>query len=247
MRKILLLLFAVVFLPVAGCTQGKVPKEALMLNPKSLAERQMQTRRFDTTDHQAMLNAASGVLQDLGFTIDEADYSLGVLVASKKRDATSSAQVAGAALWGIFMKSKLDIDSEQVIRVSLVMRELEAEASGGGAPEKYTLTQEKVNEIKEVVRKNVAAGLTRHFPAEISKNIAGVIAQNTAETLSGDLSRLVRVRENTGTSTVRVTIQRIIYDTAGKVSLTEQVNEPELYQKFFEKLSQSVFLEAHGI
>ena len=51
------------------------------LTSKALAARQLQTRRFETRDRQAMLRAAAAaaVLLDLGFTLDEADPSLGIL------------------------------------------------------------------------------------------------------------------------------------------------------------------------
>lgn len=46
---------------------------------------------------------------------------------------------------------------------------------------------------------------------------------------------------------VRVTFQRIITNTQGQATRRECINEPEIYHEFFDKLSQSVFLEAHEI
>jgi hypothetical protein len=44
---------------------------------------------------------------------------------------------------------------------------------------------------------------------------------------------------------VRVTFQRIVWDTHGNISKREAMNKPEYYQEFFEKLSKALFLEAH--
>jgi len=46
---------------------------------------------------------------------------------------------------------------------------------------------------------------------------------------------------------VRVTFQRIVWDSYGQISKLERLNDPEVYQGFFETLSNAVFLEAHGI
>jgi hypothetical protein len=46
---------------------------------------------------------------------------------------------------------------------------------------------------------------------------------------------------------VRVTFQRIVWDTRNQVTKTESLNEPNLYQEFFEKLSKAVFLDAHEL
>jgi hypothetical protein len=172
MKKLCIILLLASFF--WGCVPGL--KDALQFKPETLANRQMQTRRFSTTNYQAMLNAASGVFQDLGFTLDESEYKLGILVGSKSRDATSAGQIAGAIFLGLLTGQQTHVDKDQYIRASMVMREIKA-----------------------------------------------------------------------GSSTVRVTFQRIIRNTAGQITLQEQINESAVYQEFFDKLSQAVFLEAHEL
>jgi len=46
---------------------------------------------------------------------------------------------------------------------------------------------------------------------------------------------------------VRVTFQRIVTNTQGQVSRRECIIEEPIYKEFFDKLSQSLFLEAHDI
>ena len=45
----------------------------------------------------------------------------------------------------------------------------------------------------------------------------------------------------------RVTFQRVVWNNRGQVSTTEPLDDPKLYQEFFDKLSQSVFLTAQEI
>ena len=46
---------------------------------------------------------------------------------------------------------------------------------------------------------------------------------------------------------VRVTFQRIVWDTEGEIDRMQSLSEPEMYQKFFDLLSKSVFLEGQKI
>jgi hypothetical protein len=161
---------------LSACATG-IPKEALQITELTLAERQMQTRRFETPDEKMILFAVSGLLQDLGFNLDESETRVGLVVGSKRRDATEADQVAlaiFAAVFGVYSP----IDEVQVLRASVVTRPV----------------------------------------GENSQNIA-----------------------------VQVTFQRIVWDTNNRVSKAESLKDPMQFQEFFEKLSKSLFLEAHEI
>jgi hypothetical protein len=46
---------------------------------------------------------------------------------------------------------------------------------------------------------------------------------------------------------VRITFQRVVTNTEGRITRRECINEVKIYQEFFDKLAQSIFLEAHEI
>ena len=46
---------------------------------------------------------------------------------------------------------------------------------------------------------------------------------------------------------VRVTFQRIVWNMSGQINRVETVNDPEMYQKFYDGLSKAIFLEAQKI
>jgi len=119
----ILLILCVTF---SGC--GTIPKDALRLGPETLKQRQLQTRRYGGISEAELLAASVGVLQDLGFNLEESETGLGLVVAAKNRKAGKASQVAvlvaatvltgnilvGAYLWG-------EMDDRQKIRVSLVV------------------------------------------------------------------------------------------------------------------------------
>jgi hypothetical protein len=105
---------------IAGCQS--IPKDALMLGPESLANRQLQTRRFAGLGEKETLAAGAGVLQDLGFTITESETSLGVVVGNKDRSAVNAGQVAGAVLVALLGGGVMATDKNQKIIASLVTR-----------------------------------------------------------------------------------------------------------------------------
>jgi hypothetical protein len=161
---------------LTSCVQT-IPPEALVFNKDTLANRQLQTRKFDTKTEKELLSAASSVLQDMGYNLDESTPAVGVLVGSKNRDATDTGQVVAAVVLAVMFGSNMPIDKEQKIRASLITR-----------------------------------------PSETGK---------------GHL--------------LRVTFQRIVWNTQGAVSKIEPINDALIYQEFFDKLSKSVFLEAQKI
>lgn len=160
---------------LSGCV-NQMAREALTLQPEALEQRRIQTRRFETQSEHEILTASLEVLQDLGFSVDETEPDLGLIVASKNRDASSTGEMIGAFIIGAAGDTQVSYNVEQRIRASVVTR-----------------------------------GLGK-----------------------------------SGTS-VRVTFQRIVWNNLGEISINESIEEPKLYQEFFAKLSNSVFLTAFDI
>ena len=174
-RKTFGVITTIVFLFSIGCAP-KIPPEALVWNQETLKDRQLQTRRFDTNDEELVLQAVAGLLQDLGFNRDESETKLGIIVASKERDAQDGENLAKGLLLAL-IGVEMPLDYKQKLRASVVT-----------------------------------------FPAS-----------------EGDFMN------------VRVTFQRIVWSVRGKETKREGLDDPEFYKEFFEKLSKSMFLEAHAI
>ncbi len=112
-------------------------KVALRLGapPESAVKmREFEMRRFDGVSAEALLVAGASTLQDLGFTVTETGPDVGVLVASKQRDAKELGQTALA--WAVALAAAAGgvavnpvYDATQSIHVTLVV----SPAAGGTA------------------------------------------------------------------------------------------------------------------
>lgn len=173
-RSTTFLIFILLSLMLFAC-QKSVPREALLFTPESLADRQLQTRVFETENEIRLLEASAAVLQDLGFTINESEVKCGVIVCSKDRNVTEFYDVGLSIIASVFFID-YEYATRQKVLASLVTRPLEG------------------------------------------KKIA-----------------------------VRITFQHLVWDTERKLIKNERINEPEIYQEFFSKLSKSVFLTGHEI
>jgi hypothetical protein len=152
--------------------------DVLKLEPESMAQRQLQTRKYKTTAEDKIINACVSVLQDSGFTVENTDAKLGTILASKQREAVESGQVAGAIIIAVIFGVAIPIDKNQSMFASIVVS-----------------------------------------PAASEKNA----------------------------SLVRITFSRLVWNDRGAVSKAERLEDPEVYQTFFTKLSKGLFLEAQSI
>ena len=104
-------------LGLAGC-RG-IPEDALRLPPSAIEDREMQTRVFETDSEPDLLSAGAGVLQDMGFVVDESATRLGLVTGSKTVNAKDVRQIVGVVALALFTGITLSINSEQTVRVSV--------------------------------------------------------------------------------------------------------------------------------
>lgn len=116
--KNILVLF--IMISLTGCVS--ISPNTFVMSPELLQQRQLETRRYDNLKEADLIVASSNVLQDLGFSLENSEVKLGVITASKQRDATSGAQIAGAILLTLLSGAPVPTDKVQTIRVSLVVR-----------------------------------------------------------------------------------------------------------------------------
>lgn len=76
-RQLVAMLFCLV---VGGCA-GTSPD--VTGSGTQLESRQIQTRDYDTLDKQLTMRSVLATMQDLGFTIDNADFTLGTITGSR--------------------------------------------------------------------------------------------------------------------------------------------------------------------
>lgn len=118
-KKLLVLAFLSVLL--MGCATGPSPG-AFLASAEQMARRNIETRKYEGISEQDLITASANVLQDLGYTLDNSETKLGMLSASKQRDATNAGQVAAAIVIALLGGGAMAVDSDQTIKVSLIVR-----------------------------------------------------------------------------------------------------------------------------
>jgi hypothetical protein len=111
---------------MVGCAQS-MPKDLFVGTPQLLKQRQIETRRYDGIVEMELIIACANVLQDLGFSLENSETKLGVITASKQRDASNAAEIAGMVALAVITSLAgapviLPTNKDQTIRVALVVR-----------------------------------------------------------------------------------------------------------------------------
>lgn len=82
---------------------------------------------------------------------------------------------------------------------------------------------------------------------EILSFLVGAPTSVPYETRQKILASLVTAPVDNRRVSVRVTFHQIVWNSDGKITKNNQVNDSQIYQEFFSRLSKSVFLVAHEI
>ena len=207
---------------VAGCV-APMPPDAFQVSDDMLGQRQRQSRRFNGIAEQDILISSSNVLQDMGFNLENSEVSLGVMTANKQRDATNAGEVVGAVVLALLFGVAAPVSKSQSIRVSLVVQP--AGVDSAIAPSFANVA-------------SVASASGSNPTQAAKKAVASLPAK--------DKQAVIDAAQKPGNYVVRVTFQRVVTRTDNSVYV-ETIDEAEIYQEFFDKLSKSVFIEGQKI
>jgi hypothetical protein len=109
-----------VLLLLSGC--GSIPPDSFVSTPQLLKQRQIESRRYDGITEADLITASANVLQDLGYNLENSEIKLGVLTASKERDAVNGGEIAAAIAVAVLTGVAMPTSKDQTIRVALVVR-----------------------------------------------------------------------------------------------------------------------------
>lgn len=118
MRKYLATSILALFL--TGCEV--LPDDTFIVTTELLKQRVIETRRYEGIKEPDLLSACANVLQDLGYNLENSETKLGVITASKQRDATNAGEVVAMVIVALLGGGATPISKDQTIRVALVAR-----------------------------------------------------------------------------------------------------------------------------
>ena len=82
MTKILLI--AICVCVISGC--AGIPKDAFLLEPSVMANRQMESRIFATRDKSRLLKESTTILESMGYKTDIVNLDIGLITSTKHED-----------------------------------------------------------------------------------------------------------------------------------------------------------------
>jgi len=109
----------VVTILVIGCST--LPHHAFLVTPEMLAQRQLETRRYDGIKEDDLLLACANLLQDLGFQMESSEPRLGVLTVNKQRSATNASEIIASVILAMLTGKPTPYSKDQSIRAALVV------------------------------------------------------------------------------------------------------------------------------
>lgn len=110
----------VVMILVVGCES--MSPHSFLVTPEMLAQRQLETRRYDGIKEEDLLSACANLLQDLGFQLENSEPRLGVLTVSKQRDAKDAGEIIVSFIVAMLSGKPVPYSKDQSIRAALVVR-----------------------------------------------------------------------------------------------------------------------------
>lgn len=116
-----LLFVAFFFLALPGCISA--PPDTF--HSRGAAVKNMQTRSFDVENPRQIILSCVSVLQDIGYSIEETNYNLGVVTGTKEADAVVASQVVMSAVTMILSGQITATDDYQIITASIMVNKSE--------------------------------------------------------------------------------------------------------------------------
>ena len=112
----------IIFILIVGCLVSACAsyKDLYIPDAKYLERRNVETRIFDTTNTKELLIASAQLLQDMDYTITESDTDIGVITATKNREAGSTAGKVVLSVLAALNGQQAIYEDKQKFYVSIV-------------------------------------------------------------------------------------------------------------------------------
>lgn len=111
-----------IYILIVGCLVSACAsyKDLYVPDANYLERRNVETRVFDTTNTKELLIASAQLLQDMDYTITESDTDIGVITATKNREAGSTAGKAVLTFFAALNGQQAVYEDKQKFYVSIV-------------------------------------------------------------------------------------------------------------------------------